>query len=57
MTDSPMSTVPPCNDSFDGRLLQDWCRDCRHALAVHRWDRVCSVCDAVAEIREYLRQS
>lgn len=49
VTDSPAPTIPPCTDEFHGRRLEDWCHDCHHVLAVHRRDKVCSVCDGVAE--------
>jgi hypothetical protein len=53
---SPVSDVTPCDDSFPGRLLMDFCRDCNHAIAVHRQDHVCSVCEAVATVRVDLAQ-
>jgi hypothetical protein len=49
--ESPPSDIGPCDDQFSGRLLQDFCRDCGHALATHRHDHVCSVCEAVADLR------
>lgn len=51
MSEHRSPNIAPCNDSFGGRLLQDYCKDCDHALAVHRSDRVCSVCDAVAHMK------
>jgi hypothetical protein len=56
LEDSPAPAVPPCDDDFYGRMNHDWCRSCRHALAVHRADRVCSVCDALAVLRAELRR-
>lgn len=51
MSDAPTPDVGPCDEQFVGRILQDFCRDCGHAVAVHRWDHVCSVCEAVASLR------
>jgi hypothetical protein len=47
---SPVSDIGPCDDQFGGRIITDFCRDCHHALGVHRQDHVCSVCEAVAGI-------
>lgn len=41
----------PCDDSFVGRPLGDWCNDCGHVLGVHRRDHVCSVCELIDELR------
>lgn len=41
----------PCNDGFRDRRLSDWCRDCGHAIAVHRAGRRCSVCEVIADLR------
>jgi hypothetical protein len=54
MADAPASNVAPCTGGFAGRLLTDWCDDCHHVLTVHRQDRVCAVCDAVAVLRRDL---
>lgn len=47
--------IVPCDGDFDGRFLYEMCHDCGHALAVHRRDRVCSVCQAVAQLRAEMR--
>lgn len=54
MTDAPASHIPPCTGEFVGKKMTDWCRDCEHALAVHRQDQVCSICDAIAQLRAEL---
>jgi hypothetical protein len=53
--EAPISTTAPCDDQFAGRMMFDWCRDCGHALSVHRQDHVCSVCDAIAVLRVELK--
>lgn len=56
VVESPAPNVGPCDDSFGGRLLQDFCRDCLHAIGVHRQDHVCSVCDALAIVNTVLTE-
>lgn len=41
----------PCKDGFRDRRLSDWCRDCGHAIVVHRAGRRCSVCEVIADLR------
>lgn len=44
--------IVPCEPDVEwgGRLMQDYCGECGHSLAVHRNDHTCTVCDVFAEL-------
>lgn len=53
-----MSGMPSngCDIALHGRPAGDECKECHHALLVHRLnDRVCSICEAVDALAEVAR--
>lgn len=50
MTARAAPEIIPCDGRFGGRLISDYCDECGHVLAAHRQDRVCSICQAVAQL-------
>ena len=35
-------------------LLESWCKDCRHVVMAHRLDRICSLCEAIFQLKAAL---